>query len=82
MPEYIDYRGYHLSIMRSGPRWYAAIHPRFPHQAKPCRHEEIASGATQAEAITAATRKVDWLLEISMRALKTGKIHPEEPPAT
>jgi hypothetical protein len=64
MPEDIDYRGYHLSVMHSAPRWYAAIHPTHSHQPKPNRREEIASGATREEAIGEAERTVDRLLKI------------------
>jgi hypothetical protein len=64
MPEDIDYRGYHLSIMHSAPRWYAAIHPRLSHQAKPNPRKEIASGATREEAIAEAERTVDRLLKV------------------
>jgi hypothetical protein len=64
MTEDVDYRGYHLSVMHSAPRWYAAVHPRLPHQAKPNRHEEIASGPTREQAIVAAMRTVDRLLKI------------------
>ena len=64
MPEDIDYRGYHLSILHSAPRWYAAIRPRLSHQPRPNRREEIASGATREEAIGEAKRTVDRLLKI------------------
>jgi hypothetical protein len=63
MTEDVDYKGYHLSVMHSAPRWYAAIHSRLPHQARPNRHEEITSGATREEAIAEAKRTVDRLLK-------------------
>jgi hypothetical protein len=64
MPEDVDYQGYHLSVMHSAPRWYAAIHPRRPDQPKPNRREEIASGATREEAIGEAERTIDRLLKL------------------
>jgi hypothetical protein len=64
MPEDIDYRDYHLSVMHSASRWHVAIHPRLAHQPKPNRREEIASGATREQAIGEAERTVDRLLKI------------------
>jgi hypothetical protein len=61
MSEDIEYRGYHLNIMQSAPRWYAAIRPKLSHQAKPTQREEMASGATRDEAIVEAKRIVDRL---------------------
>jgi hypothetical protein len=63
MPENVDYRGYHLSVLHSPPRWYAGIHPRLPDQPRPNRREQIASGATREEAIEKAERTVDRPLE-------------------